>query len=1719
MILIEFFKGILYQDYDKSNHDTSLRKKLLLSPTRVSSSGTTTAVFQPAATDIYLCDKCENEFYSLREVQIHEKKCSGDIAPSPVPPSPDPEPADEDLEPAGQVPFLAYFRLQPAKHTGIEPYMSPRKRSSSPPRKLIGSMFPRFESIPLTSPLGKFLLTNSKLRNKYQASQHLVIRYERHLHATPHTDIVSSRDRCNNRWIVVWRPNKEQQPWCHLYSFTKRQKRERHLTIESGLNWKSRKLLSRCRPVSVVLKRLQKRIVDRVTRLNGPTAPCIDLTDEPQRMFSDVLCNYPETILSSSSPFGITLNGTPKLEEGLRLFYDSNETTLNFGASSSSHPPAVPVSNRHVGITQQYNHWGNEVESSEQDPLAFNPGDIINHDTISILPITPSNLLQNHSLLNTSGNINHSTQRQPNSHYKALSLKGVPAPGPKCSKINRDTLSKRQQVQQTGNTYLLSNSDLLQLTQGNYGVLGKFHTNTSEISVSANNVSGHSVVSNSPQTLNQCQENPSRTCIKNYVPRLHENSSLVLPHTTGTTTPSINSLIEVIDLSSDDDDSGRVKVCSEADHAPSQLDGLSCYPHSGAKMPGSSKSSLPKNGNSHWSSNCKSHCDAGRVGDLATNGQPPNVLKNPASVSQGFNSSKESIPSVQPHDKTTTNSRKRRCEDHPQDYVGRKLVVIDVSNVGMKVVSWENISENEMISITSRPQCKKTLSYPVETSSDRERDVRKHDGIQSISSELDALSDLNQSGAFVNSVRCRPEVSYTEPSNEQKSMLRESKCNDSLSKRKTEEYNAQKFNLETEKNSGSLFKNLVNTVSKGVEFICSLVGSGSVNEVKSVNENRMEGNSRDYSELAYLDNRALKSKVLDSSLEDQVFGDGKSTKVPKELAQLLKDECRELNRNGLGDLRSIDVQNCKLTRRSVERTIPRRANKRQKMGKEFCKSFEEDAENCIVQDNMSEYSAALSLSSKSSDVLLNYMDENGNSPSYSKTKLNKEAQYDIIVNKDTRYGSYSSQMDVSNKHNNNNDDDVNSDNNNVGQFVSGRKDKTFTDHYRGVTNATLINRNRLQGSECNSVHNTLGETGGCVVKSMSYVGRKEPFELDAMRESGLTLSNIGVFESERSSRKEVREGNYNEVEIKTVTISAEHHKETGDPDGLSSLARTLFPSDKAVHSSSSGLHELKAAKKDSQAPFDPTPVIVCSSTSPLLKKVLQGQGPLSERLVSSYDKGKVNLFQGSNTCNEKTAANVFELDNRRKASSIARKKVPISLQDPRTLCHPVSNLSKLNSPSGTSHEVDNVENMPFHKSILSVNRKSKERRSRVSLEPGLNVDELQSSVGANRSSCGFAASESNSSRDKTPKDESISSQSKSIDGIRKKRPLLRELNNLAKDEWKEMQLRGFHPSSLLDLSSEQRCSSEESENEESDDSEMHSKKSTNLKEDLRKDTIRITPKKSTLSRELLSLSKDEWKEVHGTGFHPSEMIFGANNKGLEGDDPDLHERSDPESSVRIQDALVGGNRMEEINSKDKSGESEESRKRKKVSIPRELLNLGKDEWKEMQNTGFHPSDLVGSKGDEVTYFFDESEEEEDDEDTIENDPPHKTLDIDQKKEVKKKKMSRELATLLKDECKELKRKQKGAKEILRVNRRQRRENGVDLFKSTRYPNSVVITTNSDGRTGKEQKMNKYATARNTRSQTNVVSLVEVFTPRDSHRQLLHTETGMCVLNFNLPMIS
>ncbi|XP_050697933.1 uncharacterized protein LOC126986135 [Eriocheir sinensis] len=867
------------RDYDKYRHDGKGRdatKKLLLSPSAHSGGGGgsggvgggSTAMIQP---DIYLCDKCENNFYSLKEAQAHERQCCGEVPPSPPsPPTPSPEPevAEEEPEAAGQVPFLDYFNLRPAQHTGLQPYMSPRKKSvsSAPPAKLPGPIYPRYDSIALASPLGRYLFTHSKFRNKYQASQHSVMRYERHLHATPNTD-VNFRERCTSRWIVVWRGRKEQQTWVHLYSFNQAQRQERMITIKTGLNKESRRLLRLCRPLSVHVKRLPKRTVDRLKRLGGPTsAPCIDLTDEQHqevgRMFPSAfnsgLACWPG-LGTSGQQSNVQLQWLPGLPPATSVCLPG----------SSGLPPQITAQVGLTGLTV--------APQTSFNFIPFMPGSAQQPQVPTFtLQATPRPLATNNSHFRAPG---RGPVRQdgagpaPSLPLPAdVSLIPIRAPVPTRSQLEADLMKPRSRKKFPSHDLLASN--LLQPRKQQ---------------------------PQQQQQQQQQQQDGSQMALA-FPPQQPQAPQweVVAPPASsgraGLTHTLTSSSIEIIDLSSDEDDFGRGggQGRTEAANAPQQLDGLACYPHTGAKVPTEAAEyySSSKNGNSHWSSQQKSHCGAGRVGDLATNGQPPNVLPStpsphPAPCPQG------------PHVKG--NSRKRKGEEEPPRPWG-KTIILDISAQGVTVSE-----ERRSLTLGGSEFCPSQRAVwgtslgaaapPVPLPCPSQAEAHTPHAAKSSNSLV-----VDEEVSFKTPFQIDEDISFSVPQVGPQESGR-------LTHRNTPDSPPGTPPEDPSQPAGQSATFLASLLTRGVALIRSLVagkdGMAAAAEAPDTGSHA-----------------ARESQRQPRHCGTAVAAGAGSPKRASEIQLLLQDECRELQRGGLGELSHLDTQGVRLTRRAVGHIMP-----------------------------------------------------------------------------------------------------------------------------------------------------------------------------------------------------------------------------------------------------------------------------------------------------------------------------------------------------------------------------------------------------------------------------------------------------------------------------------------------------------------------------------------------------------------------------------------------------------------------------------------------------------------------------------------------------------------------------------------------------------------------------------------------------------------------------
>lgn len=828
------------RDYDKFQHSRKGRdatKKLLLSPTSSivggggGGGGSSASIIQP---DIYLCDKCENEFYSLKEVKAHERHCCGEVPSGPPTPSPEPEVPEEEPEPTGQVPFLSYFNLRPAQHTGLEPHTSPRKKSvSSPPTKLPGPIYPRYDTIALSSPLGRYLIAHSKFRSKYQAAQHSVMRYERHLHATPNADI-NYRERCTSRWIVVWRNRKEQQPWVHLYCFNRAQRRERMITLRTGLTRESRRLLRLCRPLVVRVKRLPKRTVDRLLRLGGPnSAPCIDLTDEQQHLVvGQPLAQPLDPQLAYWVEPGSSLGqGTMELQWVTGL---PEQNSMCLPGGSGTLPPQYTSQlgmRNMVGLTVGHH--------SSLNLLPVVPG-AVQHQLPPGLTIQPSPL-SSRPLLSLSANNSHFKASQNMPVEDSLGRLHYPlTPDVSISPIGGPAQPTRSQLE-ADRMKPLSRKKFPNHLGPSPGMIQVNRQQTRPAMTFPASQPLHPVPPQPPDWERVAPLAGS------------EGNSLSYTHT--------SSSIEVIDLSSDEDDYGRAgRSRSEAANAPQQLDGLACYPHTGAKVPSeSSEYSLSKNVNSHWSSQQKSHCGAGRVGDLATNGQPPNVLPSPTTP-------RPSPQALWPR----ANSRKRKIEVDQVQH-GDKTIVLDLTSRGVVVSKVD-----------------RRLTPTTSASADRGPPHREcwRIGEVSTSSLLYPTISINQTNLTsdtCNSLQMDQDLPTSQPGCVQRG--------------------SEEVQGSPRQEAAPKIRFLNSLVSKGVEFFKSLMSKDS--EALQGSMGTPAGSTR-----------------LGGGRRRRARGSPASAKRSSEVQKLLRDECRELRRGGLRELSHLDPQGIRLTRRSVGHILP-----------------------------------------------------------------------------------------------------------------------------------------------------------------------------------------------------------------------------------------------------------------------------------------------------------------------------------------------------------------------------------------------------------------------------------------------------------------------------------------------------------------------------------------------------------------------------------------------------------------------------------------------------------------------------------------------------------------------------------------------------------------------------------------------------------------------------
>lgn len=188
--------------------------------------------------DVYLCDNCDAEFSSHVDMQKHEKECYGTTVD-------EINDSEEEIEiidhikppveaPLNQNGFLNYFQLGP-KSSDSELTSSKSKKSSmdSPSKRWVSvdMCLHKNRSVEFSSYSGKKMLEQGARRD-------LIMKVEKTINYNEQYCYTSNR---NSRELKEFYPEAKvtyrktrRTPWSHQYSFTKKERRDRFLTLKTG---------------------------------------------------------------------------------------------------------------------------------------------------------------------------------------------------------------------------------------------------------------------------------------------------------------------------------------------------------------------------------------------------------------------------------------------------------------------------------------------------------------------------------------------------------------------------------------------------------------------------------------------------------------------------------------------------------------------------------------------------------------------------------------------------------------------------------------------------------------------------------------------------------------------------------------------------------------------------------------------------------------------------------------------------------------------------------------------------------------------------------------------------------------------------------------------------------------------------------------------------------------------------------------------------------------------------------------------------------------------------------------------------------------------------------------------------------------------------------------------------------------------------------------------
>ncbi|GAB0096772.1 uncharacterized protein DMENIID0001_123380 [Sergentomyia squamirostris] len=349
---------------------------------------------EPALFDIYLCDNCDAELYSMEAYTEHEKicqpneeeGCDDDVIFCESEPE---DPVDEDQQQMSA--FLLSLGLAPSIRSSSDggesgqkmqqlssvrygmgrdvamayaslAFTSPDKHRSLQRRTTRSRMaYNKCQSIPISSPAGQFLLNSSKTAISKEYLLERLDRQERFCTATPlnigetfsRRRFTDSRKSVQMSFPITYRklPDHQSQSEWYTYKFPRRQfsNEHRRLNVERY----NAVILKQCRPCSVRVERLSREKIEAYYKMmnknlskhrskaqhKGQNPKVVEIID---LCTSDDESSVESEKILSDSPVDLEMKMNLDMAEiNSKTSYDGNFISMPMGLSSEPLKPSV----------------------------------------------------------------------------------------------------------------------------------------------------------------------------------------------------------------------------------------------------------------------------------------------------------------------------------------------------------------------------------------------------------------------------------------------------------------------------------------------------------------------------------------------------------------------------------------------------------------------------------------------------------------------------------------------------------------------------------------------------------------------------------------------------------------------------------------------------------------------------------------------------------------------------------------------------------------------------------------------------------------------------------------------------------------------------------------------------------------------------------------------------------------------------------------------------------------------------------------------------------------------------------------------------------------------------------------------------------------------------------------------------------------------------------